>query len=398
MVDREDKDSIQQEPILPKASSESPINEIPEGKSKWEVEDNIPSEAPEAETPKPFLEDPEEKPVEPPKTEKGTIQPNQERPVEQVASGSFLGDTEIVPGPFLEDTEEATANPRTPGAAAPRTSEKAITPNPAEVTIPGPFLEDTEADTEEAAANPRTPGAAAPRTPEKAITPNPAEVTIPGPFLEDTEADTEEATAAPQAPETPTSKPEAAPQGPQEETAPGAQERTFRPSTLSYLRGGGMLFQTETERGPEAYVFRRSASGRMRMIKVPLKNVGKLTPRIAGVEQVLASRDRMGWDIHRMPQEREQGGGQNILEQLRGIIQPVLPLLERIAQALQQQEKQVEQEQRPKEGEQAANIRLGAHGDAQTQLAQQGGPVTVRLQPGTRFRIDANTDTIEVVS
>jgi len=134
------------------------------------------------------------------------------------------------------------------------------------------------------------------------------------------------------------------------------------------------------------------------MIKVPLKNVEKLTPRIAGVEQVLASRNRMGWDIHRMPQEREQGGGQNILEQLRGIIQPVLPLLERIAQALQQQEKQVEQEQRPKEGEQAANIRLGAHGDTQTQLAQQGGPVTVRLQPGTRFRIDANTDTIEVVS
>ena len=355
MADREDKDSIQQEPILPKASSESPINEIPEGKSKWEAEDNIPSEAPEAETPRPFLEDPEEKPVEPPKTEKGTIQPNQERPVEQVASGSFLGDTEIVPGPFLEDTEEATANPRTPGAAAPRTSEKAITPNPAEVTIPGPFLEDTEADTEEAAA-------------------------------------------APQAPETPTPKPEAAPQGPQEETAPGAQERTFRPSTLSYLRGGGMLFQTETERGPEAYVFRRSASGRMRMIKVPLKNVEKLTPRIAGVEKVLASRDRMGWDIHRMPQEREQGGGRNILEQLRGIIQPVLPLLERIAQALQQQEKQVEQEQRPKEGEQAANIRLGAHGDTQTQLAQQGGPVTVRLQPGTRFRIDANTDTIEVVS
>ena len=316
MADREDKDSIQQEPILPKASSESPINEIPEGKSKWEVEGNIPSEAPEAETPRPFLEDPEEKPVEPPKTEKGTIQPNQERPVERGASGSFLGDTEIVPGPFLEDTE----------------------------------------------------------------------------------ADTEEAAAAPQAPETPTPKPEAAPQGPQEETAPGAQERTFRPSTLSYLRGGGMLFQTETERGPEAYVFRRSASGRMRMIKVPLKNVEKLTPRIAGVEKVLASRDRMGWDIHRMPQERAQGGGQNILEQLRGIIQPVLPLLERIAQALQQQEKQVEQEQRPKEGEQAANIRLGAHGDTQTQLAQQGGPVTVRLQPGTRFRIDANTDTIEVVS
>jgi len=165
--------------------------------------------------------------------------------------------------------------------------------------------------------------------------------------------------------------------------------------TLSRLRGGGSVFQVETAAGPEAYVLRRTASGRTKMIRVSQKNIERLAPQMMGSETVLAKRGRFGWELQRQAQGAEPGGLGDLKDKIREVLQPFLPLLEKLLTALQPKEQQMAKEQRPAENQQA-NIRIGER--AGVQLAQNEGVVTVRLQPGTRFRIDENTETIEIVS
>lgn len=165
--------------------------------------------------------------------------------------------------------------------------------------------------------------------------------------------------------------------------------------TLSRLRGGGSVFQVETAAGPEAYVLRRTASGRTKMIRVSQKNIERLAPQMMGSETVLAKRGRFGWELQRQAQGAEPEGLGGLKDKIREVLQPFLPLLEKLLTALQPKEQQMAKEQRPAENQQA-NIRVGER--AGVQLAQNEGVVTVKLHPGTRFRIDENTETIEIVS
>jgi len=218
-------------------------------------------------------------------------------------------------------------------------------------------------------------------------------------------------------------------QGQQEAPArnTGRQRRVAAPQsrtgTISQLSGGGQLLQIGEGENAEAYVIRRTASG-IKRIKVSRANVEKLLPRVASSEQISAVKGRRGWEIQRTrPEQQEQAFGEQLLRnQLQPLLQEILnPLFERIVQSIQEQSGQQRQQERQPETQtqvpqkerqigsetpeqplerplKDANIQLGRTEEGQQSRAAGNEPVVVRLQPGTRFRIDENSDTIEVVS
>lgn len=171
-------------------------------------------------------------------------------------------------------------------------------------------------------------------------------------------------------------------------------------ATFSRLRGGGTLVQINPEQGEaEAYVVRRTAHG-IKKIRVSAKNVERLSSRVLDTQPLKATRKLSGWELQRIQEPQGTGGGigggdmENAGMQL---LEMFKPFLEQLLEKLLNRENKPEQEAKPEE--QAANINTGKQdGPEAGQLAQQSGPVTVKLQPGTRFRVDEQTDTIEVVS